>query len=50
MISSIPCGWSKKGLSEGMQLIDRIFQDFTILQVSKAFEEVAPWQEKKPDF
>jgi aspartyl-tRNA(Asn)/glutamyl-tRNA(Gln) amidotransferase subunit A len=42
MISSIPCGWSKEGLPVGMQIIGRMFQDLTVLQVSKAFEEISP--------
>ena len=48
--ASIPCGWSKEGLPIGMQIIGKMFQDLTVLQVSKAFEEVAPWQDKKPTF
>ena len=48
--ASIPCGWSKEGLPIGMHIIGRMFQDLTVLQVSKAFEEVAPWQDKKPNF
>ncbi|MFW9936768.1 MAG: amidase [Candidatus Thorarchaeota archaeon] len=48
--ASIPCGWSKEGLPLGMQIIGPLFNDLRVLQVSKAFEEVAPWQDKKPDF
>ena len=48
--ASIPCGWSKDGLPIGMQIIGRRFDDLTVLQVSKAFEEIAPWQDKKPTF
>ncbi len=46
--ASIPCGWSSEGLPIGMQIIGRRFDDLTVLQVSKAFEEIAPWQDKKP--
>jgi Asp-tRNA(Asn)/Glu-tRNA(Gln) amidotransferase A subunit family amidase len=33
-----------------MQIVGRKFEDLTVLQVSKAFEEIAPWQDKKPTF
>jgi Asp-tRNA(Asn)/Glu-tRNA(Gln) amidotransferase A subunit family amidase len=48
--ASIPCGWSSKGLPIGMQIVGKRFDDATVLQVSKAFEEIAPWQDKKPQF
>jgi Asp-tRNA(Asn)/Glu-tRNA(Gln) amidotransferase A subunit family amidase len=47
--ASIPCGWSKEGLPIGMQIIGRKFDEKTILQVSKAFEEAKPWQVKRPN-
>ena len=48
--ASIPCGWTSKGLPIGMQIIGRRFDEKTVLQVSKAFEEIAPWQDKRPKF
>jgi len=48
--ASIPCGWSKEGLPIGMQIVGKRFDEITVLQVSKAFEEIAPWQDKKPQF
>jgi aspartyl-tRNA(Asn)/glutamyl-tRNA(Gln) amidotransferase subunit A len=48
--ASIPCGWSSENLPIGMQIIGNRFDDLTVLQVSKAFEEIAPWQDKKPKF
>lgn len=48
--ASIPCGWSSDGLPIGMQIIGKRLNDATVLQVSKAFEEIAPWQDKKPKF
>jgi len=47
--ASIPCGWTSEGLPIGMQIIGRRFDEKTVLQVSKAFEEIAPWQAKRPD-
>ena len=46
--ASIPSGWTKSGLPIGMQIVGRRYDEKTVLQVSKAFEEVAPWQDKKP--
>lgn len=47
--ASIPCGWSKEGLPIGMQIIGHRFDELTVLQVSQAFEEIAPWQDRKPN-
>ncbi len=48
--ASIPCGWSSDGLPIGMQIVGSKFDDLAVLQVSKAFEEIAPWQDKRPEF
>ena len=46
--ASIPCGWSNDGLPIGMQIIGKRLDDLTVLQVSQAFEEISPWQDKRP--
>ena len=46
--ASIPCGWSNEGLPIGMQIVGRRFDELSVLQVSKVFEEVSPWQNKRP--
>jgi len=46
--ASIPCGWSSEGLPIGMQIVGKKYDDLLVLQVSKAFEELAPWQDKRP--
>jgi aspartyl-tRNA(Asn)/glutamyl-tRNA(Gln) amidotransferase subunit A len=46
--ASIPSGWSKSGLPIGMQIVGKRYDEKTVLQVSKAFEEITPWQDKKP--
>jgi Asp-tRNA(Asn)/Glu-tRNA(Gln) amidotransferase A subunit family amidase len=46
---SIPSGWSNTGLPIGMQIVGRRFDEKTVLQVSKAFEEISPWQDKRPN-
>ncbi|MFW9781588.1 MAG: amidase family protein, partial [Candidatus Heimdallarchaeota archaeon] len=48
--ASIPCGWSSDGLPIGMQIIGDRFDELTVLQVSKSFEDITPWQDKKPKF
>ncbi|MFX1456971.1 MAG: amidase [Promethearchaeota archaeon] len=48
--ASIPCGWTKGGLPIGMQIIGRRFDEKTVLQMARAFEELTPWQDKKPKF
>ncbi|NVM02054.1 MAG: amidase [Candidatus Helarchaeota archaeon] len=48
--ASIPCGWHSDGLPIGMQIVGKRFDEVSVLQVSKAFEEVSPWQDKRPTF
>ncbi|MFX0009979.1 MAG: amidase [Candidatus Hermodarchaeota archaeon] len=48
--ASIPCGWSSENLPIGMQIIGKRFDEKTVLQASKVFEEISPWQERKPKF
>jgi aspartyl-tRNA(Asn)/glutamyl-tRNA(Gln) amidotransferase subunit A len=47
--ATIPCGWTSEGLPIGMQIVGRQYDEKTVLQVSKAFEEIAPWQERRPN-
>ncbi|MHA1916003.1 MAG: amidase [Promethearchaeota archaeon] len=47
--ASIPSGWNNSGLPIGMQIVGKRFDEKTVLQVSKAFEEIAPWQNKRPE-
>ena len=46
--ASVPCGWSSEGLPIGMQIVGKRFDELTVLQVSKAFEDISPWQDKRP--
>lgn len=48
--ATVPCGWSREGLPIGMQIVGHKLDDLLVLQVSKAFEDVQPWQHKKPTF
>lgn len=47
--ASIPCGMSSEGLPIGMQIVGKRFDELKVLQVSKSFEEIAPWQNKRPE-
>ncbi|MBN2149996.1 MAG: amidase [Candidatus Lokiarchaeota archaeon] len=47
--ATLPAGFSREGLPIGMQVIGRRLSDALVMQVSKAFEDVAPWQGKRPD-
>ncbi|TFF96134.1 MAG: amidase, partial [Promethearchaeota archaeon] len=48
--ATVPCGWSKDGLPFGLQIVGHRFADLLVLQVAQAFEELSPWQDKKPKF
>ncbi|MHA1147670.1 MAG: amidase [Promethearchaeota archaeon] len=48
--ATVPCGWSKEGLPIGMQIVGHRLDDLLVLKVSQSFEDVAPWQDKKPCF
>ena len=46
--ASIPAGFSKDGLPVGMQITGRKYEDHRVLQISKAFQDISPWQKIKP--
>lgn len=46
--ASIPAGFSKDGLPIGMQITGRKYEDLMVLRISKAFQEISPWQKFKP--
>ncbi|MFO7795942.1 MAG: amidase [Promethearchaeati archaeon] len=46
--ASIPCGWSAESTPIAMQIIGKRFDEQKVLQVSKAFEDLQPWQDKRP--
>ena len=48
--ASIPSGWTNSGLPIGMQIVGKRYDEKTVLQVSTAFEEIAPWQDRRPIF
>ena len=48
--ASVPCGWSSEGTPIGMQIVGKRYDEKKVLQVSRAFEEIAPWQDRRPNF
>ncbi|MHA1730567.1 MAG: amidase [Promethearchaeota archaeon] len=46
--ASLPCGFTKDGLPVGMQVVGPRWADLLVLQAAQAFEEVAPWQDRRP--
>ncbi len=46
--ASLPAGFTKDGLPVGMQIVGRHYEDVAVLRISKAFQTIQPWQDKKP--
>jgi len=46
--ASVPCGWTDDGLPIGLQIIGRRFEDATVLKAACAFEQAAPWADRRP--
>ena len=46
--ASVPCGWTEDGLPIGLQIVGRRFADATVLRTAAAFEQAAPWADKRP--
>jgi aspartyl-tRNA(Asn)/glutamyl-tRNA(Gln) amidotransferase subunit A len=47
--ASVPCGFDGNGLPVGLQIVGRAFEDATVLRAARAFEEMQPWAERRPD-
>ncbi len=45
---SVPCGWTEKGLPIGVQIVGRHHGETALLRAAAAFEQAAPWAEKRP--
>lgn len=46
--ASIPAGFSREGLPIGMQIVGRKYDDLGVLRLSKAFQDLNPWQKVRP--
>jgi Asp-tRNA(Asn)/Glu-tRNA(Gln) amidotransferase A subunit family amidase len=45
---SVPCGFSDAGLPIGAQIVGRRLEDTRVLQAAAAYEQAAPWAERRP--
>jgi amidase len=46
--ASVPVGFSNNGLPVGIQIVGRYRDDFGVLQLAHAFEQVAPYAKRRP--
>jgi aspartyl-tRNA(Asn)/glutamyl-tRNA(Gln) amidotransferase subunit A len=46
--ATVPCGFTPGELPVGLQIVGRRFDDLTVLQASRAFEQIRPWADKRP--
>jgi aspartyl-tRNA(Asn)/glutamyl-tRNA(Gln) amidotransferase subunit A len=46
--ASVPCGFDKRGLPVGLQIVGRWRDDQTVLNAAAAFEQIAPWAGDRP--
>jgi amidase len=45
---SVPCGFTRDGLPVGLQIAGRWRDEVTVLRAAAAFEEAAPWADRRP--
>jgi aspartyl-tRNA(Asn)/glutamyl-tRNA(Gln) amidotransferase subunit A len=45
---SVPCGFTKKGLPVGLQILAKPFAEETLFRVAHAYEQNTQWHKKKP--
>jgi aspartyl-tRNA(Asn)/glutamyl-tRNA(Gln) amidotransferase subunit A len=45
---SLPCGFDRKGMPIGMQIIGKRFDESTLLRVARAYEQATEWHKRKP--
>jgi len=46
---SVPCGFSKKGLPIGLQLMAKPFDEEILIRVAYTYEKNTDWRKRKPD-
>ncbi len=46
--ATVPCGFASDGLPVGLQIVGRWHDDATVLRAAHAFEQIAPWNGRRP--
>ncbi len=46
---SLPCGFSKKGLPIGLQLLAKSFDEQVLLRIAYTYEKNTEWHKRKPE-
>jgi aspartyl-tRNA(Asn)/glutamyl-tRNA(Gln) amidotransferase subunit A len=46
--ASVPCGFTAEGLPAGLQIVGKMFDDLTVLQVARAYEKVTAFGDVRP--
>jgi aspartyl-tRNA(Asn)/glutamyl-tRNA(Gln) amidotransferase subunit A len=46
--ASVPCGFDSQGMPVGLQIVGRAYEDAVVLRAARAFEQIAPWADRKP--
>jgi Asp-tRNA(Asn)/Glu-tRNA(Gln) amidotransferase A subunit family amidase len=47
-VASVPSGFASSGIPTGLQIVGRTYDDVSVLQAAKAYEEANPWTGKTP--
>ena len=47
--ASVPCGFDSNGLPIGLQIVSKRDADAMVLRASRAFEQIRPWTQHKPN-
>ena len=46
--ASVPCGFDSRGLPVGLHIVGRAYDDALVLRAARAFEQLQPWADKRP--
>jgi aspartyl-tRNA(Asn)/glutamyl-tRNA(Gln) amidotransferase subunit A len=47
--ASVPCGFDSQGMPVGLQVVGRAYEDALVLRACRAFEQLQPWAQIKPE-
>jgi aspartyl-tRNA(Asn)/glutamyl-tRNA(Gln) amidotransferase subunit A len=45
---TVPCGFTDDGLPVGLQIVGRRHADIAVLRAAAAYEQAAPWADRRP--